>query len=129
MKRLNKNSNFACHGCASRPRFSHPLRAMIEKGPMNLTPLHSFYDRRNMIVDLWERIQDSILNPDISYAQAVEMEAEVARWFAEFESALAHLDCGLRSTEEAMMLTVLGELLEGVEATVHALLNAKVDAK
>lgn len=96
---------------------------------MHLTPLHSFYDRRNMIVDLWGRIQDSILNPDISYAQAVEMEAEVAHWFAEFESTLAHLDCGLRSTEEAMMLTVLGELLEGVEATVHALLNAKVDAK
>lgn len=96
---------------------------------MNLTPLHSFYDRRNMIVDLWGQIQDSILNPDISYAQAVEMEVEVARWFAEFESALAHLDCGLRSTEEAMMLTVLGELLEGVEATVHALLTAKLDAR
>ena len=129
MKRLNKNSIFACPERASRPRFCHPLRAMIEKGPMNLTPLHSFYDRRNMIVDLWERIQDSILNPDISYAQAVEMEAEVARWFAEFESALAHLDCGERSTEEAMMLTVLGELLEGVEATAHALLTAELDAR
>ena len=129
MKRLNKVSNFACHDRASRPRFSHPLRAMIEKGPMHLTPLHSFYDGRNMIVDLWGRIQDSILNPDINYAQAVEMEAEVARWFSEFESTLAHLDCGLRSTEEAMMLTVLGELLEGVEATVHALLSVKVDAK
>lgn len=129
MKRLNKSSNFACHDCASRPRFSHPLRAMIEKGPMHLTPIHSFYERRNIIVDLWGRIQGSILNPDISYAQALEMEAEVARWFAEFESALAHLDCGLRSAEEAMMLTVLGELLEGVEATAHALLNAKFDAR
>lgn len=102
---------------------------MIEKGPMHLTPIHSFYERRNIIVDLWGRIQGSILNPDISYAQALEMEAEVARWFAEFESALAHLDCGLRSAEEAMMLTVLGELLEGVEATAHALLNAKFDAR
>jgi hypothetical protein len=96
---------------------------------MHLTPLHSFYERRNLIVGLWGRIQDSILNPDISYAQALEMEAEVARWLSEFESTLAHLDCRVRSAEDAMMLTVLGELLEGVEATAHALLNAKFDAK
>lgn len=96
---------------------------------MYLTPIHSFYDRRNLIVELWGRIQKSILNPDIGYEQALEMEAEVARWLAEFEGAIAHFDCGLRSDEETMMRTVLGELLEGVEATAHALLNAKHDAR